>query len=309
MSRRNLKHSLVAGVMLLLLACGTAVVRAQTQLNTLNALLVEIWPDYDRRAVLVLYTVTLPAEQPLPVALTLPLPPDATLNAVARFTADGSNLIDDVAYTVDEEAGTLTLTAAAPRLRIEYYAPYEADGLSRRFTWRWQSPLDVELLNVSVQQPVAAESLTLDPPAANVAVNADGLQYHNSQPSFAPAGQLIALTLQYTLTADRLTAGEADSAPLTGTMVREPLPAGPLVAIGIGSTGLLAIGLFLLWQWRAARVRPVKPRPQRPAVRRAPADASGVRSPSNDANRFCPHCGQPVGTDDRFCRACGKDLR
>lgn len=305
--RRVLRRALVLlGMLTLLLIARPTLAQQQLTVRALNALLVELWPDYDRRSVLVLYTLTLPLEQPLPATLVLPLPPDATLNAVARFTPDGNNLIDDVIYSIDEAAGTLTITTSALRLRVEYYQPYTAEGLTRRFRWQWQSPIDVAQLNVSVQQPAAATTLSLNPPAANIAQSNDGLQYHNSANSTAPANQPIALDVQYTLAADQLTAG--DSAPATApTAAQDGLPRGPLLAIGFGSAGLLAVAIYVVWQRQQAQ-RPARPRPQRtPAASR---NLPAVKPPPPVADaRFCPQCGQAVGKDDLFCRTCGANLR
>src|SRR5690606_4323832 len=47
---------------------------AQTPSAALASLAVELWPDYDRPAVLVLLTGALPASAPLPATVTIPVP-------------------------------------------------------------------------------------------------------------------------------------------------------------------------------------------------------------------------------------------
>ena len=105
----------------------TSGVAAQTTAGQLTTLAVELWPDYDRPAVLVLLTAELPAGTALPATVTIPLPGEADVNAVARFDDTGA-MLSDVDYTTS--AGQLTLTTPANRFRVEYYAPYEVAAVS-----------------------------------------------------------------------------------------------------------------------------------------------------------------------------------
>jgi hypothetical protein len=139
----------------------TAVAHAQTPVNTLPELLVELWPDYDEPSVLVLLTGALPADAVLPATLTLPLPEGAVLNAVASIDATGAMLNTD--YTA--ASGFVTLTTPDPRFRVEYYVPYRVTGAERAYTFRWEAGLDVAQLTLRVQEPAAAANLTITPAA------------------------------------------------------------------------------------------------------------------------------------------------
>jgi hypothetical protein len=68
----------------------------------------------------------------------------------------------EVPYTLAD--GQVLLSAPEQRFRVEYYLPYDADGLSRSFTFNWQSALAIDDVNVSIQQPAAATSMTTNPP-------------------------------------------------------------------------------------------------------------------------------------------------
>ena len=130
--------------MLLLLPVG--LVQGQTAV-TLESLRIELWPDYDREAVLVLLTGTLPASQPLPVTLTIPLPDGADFNVVARITPD--DVMTDQGITPNLSENEVTFILTDSRFRVEFYEPYTANNMQRSFTYIWQSDLiSVKQLNV-----------------------------------------------------------------------------------------------------------------------------------------------------------------
>ncbi|MDX1616505.1 MAG: hypothetical protein R3300_19500, partial [Candidatus Promineifilaceae bacterium] len=132
---------------------------AQEEATALEQVAVDIWPDFDRPATLVLLTMTRPAnagEQ----TLRLPLPPGADVNAVARISPSGDLVTDQI--TADESTpGVLAVTTASPQIRVEYYVPYQADDQQRQIAFEWAADLTVEELVVSVQQPAAAADFEL----------------------------------------------------------------------------------------------------------------------------------------------------
>ncbi|HSM58964.1 MAG TPA: hypothetical protein VK879_22605, partial [Candidatus Sulfomarinibacteraceae bacterium] len=185
----------------LLTALFIATARAQEP-AALDWLTVDLWPDYDRPQVLVLLTGALPADAPRPATVAVPLPAQATVNAVARISVE-NQMIDDIEYSV--EGDSLSLVTPDARFRVEYYVPYEGDGLQRRFSFRWQSPLRVAEMDVSVQQPRAATALTIQPEPDSVIEGSDALQYHNLPIREVPAGEPYIVEAQYTMGSDTLT--------------------------------------------------------------------------------------------------------
>src|SRR5690606_24866363 len=109
--------------LLLLFILPASLVQAQTAV-TLESLNVELWPDYDREAVLVLLTGTLPTGTALPVTITVPLPTVADFNVAATLNAANTMSDHGVNPTVDPDAVTFSLTEQ--RFRVEYYQPYTA---------------------------------------------------------------------------------------------------------------------------------------------------------------------------------------
>ncbi len=293
-------------LLLLLFSPGLAgPLQAQEEVERLEQLVVDIWPDYDRAAVLILLTGRLPASAALPATVTIPVPQGATIHAVAAVASD--NQMFETTYAL--EAGQLRLTATDQRFRVEYYVPYEADGLARSFSYNWQSPMTVDDLNVSIQRPRAATTMTTSPAAEAIGTANDGLQYHDFVMQPLPAGEPFAVAVNYTLGSEQLTAPA--SAPVsaqddpaeaaTGRTMNWPL--------FLGGSGVLFIVLALFWYVWGQRPGSGRP-PRKPAVRRSSAPPASRRAARPAAvARFCHNCGAEAQPEDRFCRACGTVLK
>lgn len=277
---------------------------AQAEATAVESLAVDLWPDYDRTAVLVLLTGTLPEATVLPASVTIPLPPGATLNAVARITSDNV-MTDDVQYA--EAEGSVMFVTPDNRFRIEYYMPYTAEGSQREFEFAWLADLTVNEIDVAVQQPAAATNMHTQPIATSISTNSnDGLTYHVLPLTAVPAGQAYTVQVDYTMTDPTLTVAQSDTAssaagvtpPATDNSLNWPL----LLAIAGGVLILAAVA----WQVASSRRQPKRPRktpPQRP-----PASPKGG-GPQGGVVQFCHQCGSPVGPEDKFCRACGTAVK
>ncbi len=300
----------------LLLAAQSA--RAQTPADRLEALGVELWPDYDRPAMLVLLTGTLPATAALPATVAIPMPADADINAVASFNASGA-LMSDVDYTAEE--GQITLTTPSARFRVEYYVPYTVDGDTYSYTFDWLADVAVDVMTVVVQQPLAAADFQVTPAAESTgAERGDGLTYHTLPARAVGAGEPFAVEIVYTVDAPVL------SAPPVPTVASS---AGTVAATTGGSDATGGSGFNPLWllaaagalalmgaawylgqrQGRAA-ARARKPQPARPpktTTGKSPVVPPAAKPPA--ATRYCHNCGKPAQPSDTFCRHCGTQLK
>ncbi len=282
---------------------------AQTPATALERLDIDLWPDYDQPSVLVIMSGMLPADAPLPASVTLPLPGEASLNAVARVSSD-NRLMADISY--DESVpGQLTLTTPEQRFRVEYYLPYEADGNDRSFVFDWRADMTVFELIMSVQQPVLASDVTLTPAAAGVSNRPDGLQYHDLTAQSIPEGERFTLEGAYTLARPGLSVdfletqqpGQIDPSPPIAPSVSSGSAAAafnwPVLLAAMGA--VLAIGAIAWFALRGRRSsgRVAKPRPiRRPKAR-----------PTSGQAKFCHECGRPASPGDRFCSNCGTALK
>jgi hypothetical protein len=283
---------------------------AQDTASSLDQLTVDIWPDYDRPSVLVLITGMLPDDAAYPATVTVPIPADADVNAVAHIESDGRmiSIVD-----VDESVpGQITLTTPEPQFRIEYYFPYIADGNDRSFLFSWRSDLIVDEFLASVQQPILADEMNISPSPTSVTTGGDGMQYHDLPASAILEGETYELEGSYTLARPELSVNllSAQEVPLVGAedAGSEAVDAGGdfnwLLAAGV-AIGVLIIAAiaWLVISSRSNQRRIVKPRPVR--QKQTPS----IKASTPEQRRFCHECGQPVDADDRFCRNCGATVK
>ena len=303
-------------LLFLLLFLPTPFAQAQTAV-TLESLEVELWPDYDEEAVLVLLTGTLAPNIPLPATLTLPLPEGADFNVAARITPD--NLMTDQGMTPQVENNQVTFTTPDNRFRVEYYQPYEASDTQRAFTFSWQSDITVEQISVKVQQPFAATDMSVIPAPASVSEGQDGLTYHLLPNQAIAAGNTYNVEVGYAMSTPALTVDFlSDSGETAATDEGLPfLDAVPveesgfnwqLLLIALGGLILVATAVWYLASNRAAtnKRRPARPKPQR--SQSAPPTAATQAATPGNAN-FCHQCGEPLQVGDKFCRRCGTAVK
>jgi hypothetical protein len=303
----RLKTKIFLLTLLLYSLFSVTLLKAQTPVSSIDALNIAFWPDYDEPLVLVLITGSLPADAALPAEVTIPLPENADVNAVARINSEVG--MADISYQIN--GNTLTLTTPDPQFRVEYYVPYTDEGGVRTFDFIWQADLDVQELTAEVQQPASAENLSTDPPAVNSVTNpTDGLIYHGISPKVVPAGTPYELGFTYNVLDSRLTADE--QAPVPDTAVITPSNTGNqgsginwlYVALGLGLLLLVAAVTWFVATRYSGNNSNRKPRklhkPRKPSPRRR-----------NDAGQtlFCHQCGTAAEKDDRFCRNCGTELK
>jgi hypothetical protein len=277
---------------------------AQSPLDSLAAMHVSFWPDYDDPSVLVLLTGTVPAGVTLPAEITVPIPADARVNAVAAV-ADGS--MTTLERTV--ENGAVTFSSPLNQFRIEYYIPYDLNGTTRSYQFSWLSDLDVAEFSADVQQPGSASNLTTNPAAVRQTTGqTDGLIYHELPSRAVGAGMPFEVAFSYDLPSGALTA-----APSVSTAGQQNVPAASSVPvesgtnwllIGAAAVGVLALAVGGTW-YVATHSQPSRrsSTPRKPAPRREP------RVNIAAAARFCHVCGQPAEKGDQFCRKCGTPLK
>jgi hypothetical protein len=193
---------------------------AETDVHTLETLLVEFWPDYDRASVLVLLTGSLPEDVVLPARVGVPFPETARLNAVARIDARDGLMKDDI--LASPGPGELDFITPDRAFRVEYYMPYTAEGTQRSFDFTWQSGLSVARFRVKVQQPAAADAFHTEPAAGSMVRDEHGLNYAIFPDQSMPAGQLFHLHADYRMDQPRLSA--------QNDQVQTPGPTPPLAA-------------------------------------------------------------------------------
>lgn len=271
---------------------------AENSVKSLDELVIELWPDYDRTSVLVLLTGSLPANTKLPATVTLPFPEAAQFNAVARIDSSDGQMKDDILSS--PAPGEISLITPNLRFRLEYYLPYTVNNLRRSFDFSRLADIAVDKFQLNIQQPLSAISLDTEPAATDVVKTGDGFVYHTFPARTVKAGLPFLLHVEYKMTNDQLS---VESRPSQNIDEQTPgLPAGASAGSGISWAivaavigGLMIIGA-LAWQVASARPSP------------------GIRKPTDtlvekeSRNKFCQYCGKPVDNGGNFCGECGMAL-
>lgn len=277
---------------------------------TLEAVHVDIWPEYDRPSILVIYHVTLSAQTRLPAELTFRIPTSAGRpHAVAMQDVNG---LYTLAYEIEVQGDwtEITFTTPVPDFRIEYYDPkLTIENNHRSYFFHWPGDYTVNNLSLQVQQPMNASYMTFSPALGSGRAAQDGLTYYSYLAGKVNRSTEIELKIEYDKPDNRLTNEDAFQQVQPSQPIDSSTPgrvtfndALPWV---LGGLGILLIGAGFFWYWQTGHAEAATPRPRHTHARRHAAPASA----ENSGSVYCHQCGKRASPGDVFCRTCGTKLR
>jgi hypothetical protein len=259
---------------------------------------IEIWPEYDRPAALVLLKGELAAAGQA-ITLRLPVSSGGPSAVAQSSTADGKLL--DLPYERIDAKDFITLRIQPPDrfFHVEYYDKLNTSKAQREYRYLWSGDLAVDRLGVHVQQPAAATGIAITPTFTENIPGNDTLIYWTKDMGAVPAGKTLPVTIRYSKSDARTSKellGPVNSAPADAPAVPSIADTPPASDVAVPGTfdprtdwipaaifallGALGAG-FMLWRWRRGSVKA----------------ATGVG--------FCVKCGNPLRADDRYCAKCG----
>ena len=276
----------------------------------LESLTVQLWPDYDRLSVLVIYDFHLGEDVALPTTVRFETPPGAEVVAVAK---DSDNGLLTVEYneSAGQEDGKVVTFAVGEKAgyHIEYYLPYALEGQTRDFVFTWPGDYAVEAFTLALQEPISATNLTTDPALTKVPQDKkDGFSYQATSNLKLAARQSFSIHVRYDNDSDTLSASTLRVQP--SSSLTETLPG--QVSVMTYVPWILAILAVVLivggigWYWFSSRGSGESPRPRR---RRKTMQKPALEQESGSQEVYCHECGKRAQADDRFCRTCGTQLR
>lgn len=255
----------------------------------LASLVIEIWPEYDRPAALVILSGVLAEDVKLPAPVTLRLPAAPAAVAYA-MSADGNllNLAHEQAKAGDHVA--VKFQTPGRFFHVEFYDTMGTTDPARTYRYTWPGDSAVERATVIVQEPASAQNVATEPDLKERSAGAGGLSYRTGDLGALAAGKPLPITVKYTKadarpsvdikglrTAQAAPPPAAPPAPAAvspaGGLPEWALPMAMLALLGLVAAALVAF----LWRRRAA----------------APAAA------------YCTKCGGPLRAGDGFCGKCG----
>jgi len=274
--------------------------------SRLSLLEIDLWPEYDRPTVLVIFRITLASDTTLPVELTLKIPASAGApSAVAAKQLDDT--LVNIVYTQQSTGDwtTIKFTATMPEIQVEYYDPgLVKQSVARHFAFSWPGGYQVDSLAVQVQQPVDSSNMRIAPSLGNGSLANDGLTYYSAQVGTLSSNQTFDLTLDYQKTSDKLS--------INSIQVQPSQPLGPNTAgrktlniptIILASLGVALIAGGAIWYFLSGR------KDMKPSRRRSHPLQSEASEDTAGGVIYCHQCGNRASPGDSFCRVCGTQLR
>jgi hypothetical protein len=262
---------------------------------------IEIWPEFDRPAALVILRGALAVDAAVPAELTLRIPATSGgPSAMAYSETAGGNLLN-LEHQSEKEGEFIKLRFKVPQrfFHVEFYEPVATDKSERSYIYVWPGDMGVKRMNLVVQEPASASNFSVQPKLEAATTGQDGLRYRSADLGAQAAGKSLPIKLSYAKM------GARTSAEILGQKAPEPAPApaaasaltpapaagsndevtkGVLIFI-LAISLLIALGSAVLW-WRG----------------RAPAQRKGGAG-------ACTQCGTPREAGDRFCSNCGARLK
>ncbi len=295
----------------LCLALLTPVNSAAQKDLTFSAIEVDLWPEYDRTSMLVIYRITLAPSVSLPASLAVRIPSRSGVpNAVAARQPDSSLI--NIPYNLESSTDWNNLVFQAPtsEIQVEYYDPaLIKDGSKRSFEYIWAGDYSVDQFTIQIQQPIGAREMTIVPSFGEGKAAPDGFVYYISDVGSVASGQTFLVNLEYRKDTDDLSLTDMPVIP-SGPISDKSLASSNIV--GFLPYGLALIGIALLvgggwWYYQSGR-DPMTTKSIRRRNRRKPASQDAAPT-GEDSAVYCHQCGKRASTGDRFCRTCGTQLR
>ena len=232
------------------------VAQAQGPLG-LAELEVDLWPEYDRPDVLVIYKAKFSEGVSLPMDVTFKIPTIVgEPYAVAVRQMDGALLNATYERQVEGDWTLITITATMPEIQLEYYDPQiEMAGEKRNYSYVWPGDYAVDTMRIVVQQPLGANQMRVEPNLGSfMQYQGDPMQYYVMDVGSPKTGETVSVDLSYAKDSDALSVeslqvqptggpiGGSDSGRQTGFLSFLPWLIG-----GLGVLLLIGGGLWYWW--------------------------------------------------------------
>ena len=276
------------------------------QTVAIDTMLIDIWPEYDRPEVLVIYHFTLTESTTLPVQMTLRIPASSggPYNlAYVNINDGGKTGLYNLEYTSQQRGDWLEISFSAPTssIQMEYYDPgMLRDGDSREFMFTWPADYMVQSMAIQILQPINAVDMQIVPDLGTGQTFQDGRTYYSAHFGQMGAGEQFNMQLRYNKPDDILSEGyDQVFAAEDGGAARQTTFENALPWV-LGGVGILLITVAVVWY--------LVPNQEVPFPRKRHPLGDHEKQPEN-AQLYCHNCGTLSKPDDLYCRSCGTKLR
>lgn len=319
---------LVFTLLLSLLSVHNAAAQENDSQPAIQQMRVQILPEYDDPRVLVVAQGRLDVPSGIYNGpITFRIPAGAQINQMAVMDLElGGPQFQDYDSEIDplNPAWQLvTYTLNNPHFFYEYYYDLPGSGSQKQFTFSLNSLEAIEVLTMEVQQPLKAESFSLEPEAATSREDTAGFTYWQLPDRAVAEGEAVEVLVRYTksdpnpsVARQTGVAGEtADSNPTISTVEADPVSNSWIGLTIIGVAFVIGLG-FMRYRIRpkqepVPRTRSAAAVPATPDITVSPQEIEPTSlSPSQSTQpQFCTQCGQSLSPNARFCPYCGEGVK
>jgi hypothetical protein len=271
---------------------GSGAAKGDVQLESMQ---IEIWPEYDRPAALVILRGELTADVGLPAAVSLRIPASSGGPAAVAFATEKKAGLLNLKYERADAADFITLRFTVPArfFHVEFYDRLLTGNSARSYKYLWPGDLPVNWLDVVLQEPAGASDISVKPDLVESSAGSDGLRYRSAQLGPYKQGTPLPIEIQYAKTGPQTSVEILKlsvSAPRPQTNISPAQPHSSWLYPSLLGTAALLIfttAVFggLIWLRRRWPARP--------------AENAG----------YCSKCRKPFVAGDRFCSKCGAALK
>ncbi len=283
------------------------IVYAQEEIK-IGRLQIDIWPEYDRPDVLVIYRIVLSPENALPAKMELRIPLEANkpLNLAGK---DADGMLYNLDYTTRIEGDWIWVSFTTPsqEIQLEYYDPrLLKTDLTREFEYRWPGDYMVDETVIQIQEPINTTRMEISPDLGEGVPGNDGLTYYISSIGSLDKNTPFSIQIEYDKTDDTLSSSQVPVFPSEpiGQQTQGRTSLGEVIPWVLGVLGAVMIVGGGFWYWHTGRDIQ-KTRKKHRQTRSL--DDEGKIQPGTAI--YCHKCGKRAADGDLFCRVCGTKLQ
>jgi len=217
---------------------------------SLAKLEIDIWPEFDRAATLVILRAEIAPEVTLPASVSLRIPSSSGgPTALANAASADAQLLTIPYERSEAQVDFLTLTFETDTrfFQLEFYDRLDTDSADRSYRYVWTGDLLVGEVSVQVQQPAGATEFSVQPDLGPDIAGPTGLDYREANLGALEEGKALAVDVAYKKSDPRTSAeilGLTTGAPEPGNSGSDGgLPRWLIVAAVAGALVLAAAGL------------------------------------------------------------------
>ena len=275
---------------------------------TIDWLQIELWPEYDREEMLVIYRFTLSSDVSLPAKMEIHIPYQAgDPYKVSMQDIDGLLYRLDYSTRIENEWVVISFTTPSPDVQIEFYDPrLQISDMQRSYNFKWFGDYAINSCSLNIKEPLNATNLQ-SVPLTSPGVGVLGTQQnYEAQIGAIQTGENFFVRLTYKKSDNLLVSSLEESvqsvSPINDqisgrTSFRQIIP---WVFSMVGIVFIFS-AVFLYYRTnQTANVRPEEA--SKPAY---PVDYSDL----DPSAVYCHRCGKRAVKGDVFCRICGEKLR